>query len=356
MCSNTKSGQSLIWLICIFALVAASACGDQATAEQETTEEFRAALVSENDILLSYEGEPGSQSSALNGEVSGIAALTADTVVNTNRFLRGHLGMMRAIASLPPSETAEDRRAWQGTHDGYFLRVEVARSDAPRGTRFDYSMQARPADDDSQPMLTLFDGHVVRIETRPNFDKQGWGIVRYHFDNANTLDPSQKIDGKVRLAFRRVANVRQVRAHLIGIETPNDPNFPDAAAYDYVLLPNRAGRMKFYAKADFNRDGGQPLEDIAVHSYWRGDLSGAGVALATGGTLQVDFLRSAQCWDSQLHKGYEYLGWPEGHSEDGDRASCVQNTDDLEPPVVDENLGDEDPAIPPAHPAEQPAG
>lgn len=353
MYATKKNGRTLAWLICIFTLVAASACGDQATAEQQETEEFRAAMVSENDIMLSYTDDEGSRSSALNGETSGIAALTAETVVSTNRFLRGHLSMMRAIVSLPPSETAEDRRNWQGTHEGYFLRVEVERSDAPRGTRFDYSLTARPADDDSHPMLTLFDGHVVRIETRPNFDRQGWGIVRYHFDNANTLDPSQQIGGKARLAFRRVGNVRQVRAHLINIETPNDPNFPDAAAYDYVLLPNRAGRMKFYAKADFNHDGGQPLENIAVHSYWRGDLSGAGVALATGGTLEVDYLRSAQCWDSQLHKGYEYLGWPEGHAEEGNRASCVQNTDDLEPPAVEENLAGQDPAIPPAHPDEQ---
>ncbi|QDG50471.1 hypothetical protein FIV42_06905 [Persicimonas caeni] len=354
MCSNKKSGQSLIWLVCIVALVAATACGDQSSTEQEETEEFRAALVSEGDIMLSYEGEEeGTRSSALNGEVSGIAALTAETVVKTNAFLGGHIGMMRAIVSLPPTTAEEDRRTWEGTHDGYFLRVEVERSDAPRGTRFDYSLTARPADDSAHEMLTIFDGHVVRIETRPHFDKQGWGIVRYHFDHANTLDPAQQIDGKVRLAFRRVGNVRQVRAHFVGVQTPRDPNFPDAAAYDYVLLPNRAGRMKWFAKADFNQDGGQPLEGIAVHSYWRGDLSGAGVALATGGTLEVDFLRSAQCWDDQLHKAYEHLSWPEGHTEKGDRASCVQNTDDLEPPAVEENLADEDPAIPAAHPAEE---
>ena len=352
MRSNNKSGQSLIWLVCIFALVAASACGEQVSAEQQETEEFRAALVSEEDITLSYEGGSNTQSSGLNDEISGIAALTADTVVSTNRFLRGHLQIMRLIVSLPPVVVEENRRVWEGSDDEVFIRVEVNRSDAPRGSRFDYQMNARPAGDDSADMLTIFDGYVVRIDPRPDHDNQGWGVVRYHFDNYNTLRPAEQVGGKGRLAFRRVGDVRQVRVHLIGVNTPDHPNFPDAAAFDYVLLPDRAGRMKWYAKADFNQDGAQPLEDIAVHSYWRGDLSGAGVAHASGGSLEVEFLRSAQCWNQRFRKTYELASWPSGHSEDGNRAVCVQDIDQLEPPAHQDQLADEDPEIPPAHPAE----
>ncbi len=354
MRSNNTSGQSLIWLVCIALLAMAAGpvgCGGQ-TSDQQQTDEFRAAMVSEQDVTMTYE-QSNSRSSGLNGQVSGIAALTADTVVKTNLFLGGHIALMRFIVSLPPAVVEPDHRQWQGTHDGLFIQVDVTKSDAPRGTRFDYAMKARPADDDSAPMLTIFDGFVVRIETRPNSDHQGWGIVRYHFDNYDTLRPDAHVGGTARLAFRRVGHVRQVRVRLIGIETPNDPHFPAAAAYDYVLLPDHAGRLKWFARADFNKDGQQPLEDVAVHAFWRSDLSGAGVGWASGGTLDVDYVHDAECWNTHLQKTYSRVSSPDGELNDGDRSSCVHNTDDLEPPAYQDDLPDEDPAIPTAHPDEQ---
>lgn len=354
MRSKKTSGQSLIWLVCIALLAMTStlaACGGQ-NADDSQTAEFRAAMVSKDDVMMTYDGSD-TRASGLNGQLSGIAALTAGTVVKTNLFLGGHIALMRFIVSLPPQVVETDHRVWQGTHDGFFIQVDVTRSDAPRGTRFDYAMKARPADDDSAPMLTIFDGFVVRIETRPNSDHQGWGIVRYHFDNYNALKPDAQVGGTARLAFRRVGHVRQVRVRLIDIKTPKDPNFPPAAAYDYVLLPNHAGRLKWFARADFNKDGQQPLEDIAVNSYWRSDLSGAGVGWASGGTLAVDYVRDAECWNTHLQKTYSMVSSPDGDVHDGDRASCAQNTDDLEPPTYQDSLADEDPALPTADPNEQ---
>ncbi|MFW6058402.1 MAG: hypothetical protein ACOC9W_06060, partial [Persicimonas sp.] len=181
----------------------------------------------------------------------------------------------------------------------------------------------------------------------------GWGVARYYFDNFNTLAPEGRVGGTSRVTFRRVGQVRQVRVRLIEIETPEHPNFPAAAAYDYVLLPDRSGRMKWYARADFNGDGVEPLEKLAVHSYWRSDLSGAGAAFATDGSLEVDFVGSAQCWDSGLHQTYEYVTWPDSHSESGQRADCTQDPDALEPPEHRDEIDDADPAIPSEHPEEQ---
>lgn len=350
MRSNKSSGQSLIWLVCLALVAGLAGCGK--TAEEQETEEFRAAMVSKQDVTMTYDAS-GSRSSGLNGQLSPVAALTADTVVKTNLFLGGHIALMRHIVSLPPSLAEQGHRVWEGTHDGFFVRVDVTREDAPRGERFDYAMSARRADDDAAQMLTIFDGHVVRIDTRPDSDHQGWGVVRYYFDNYNTLRPDAQIGGTARAAFRRVGKVRQVRVRLVGVETPDRPDFPQAAAYDYVLLPNRAGRLEWFARADFNQDGGQPLEDLAVHSFWRADLSGAGVAWASGGTLDVDYLRDAECWNARLQKSYSRLSSPDGDITDGDRASCVHNTDDLEPPAFQDSLPDEDPQIPAAHPDEQ---
>lgn len=347
--STNKSGQSLIWLVCALALVALWGCGE--VDDDKATDAFRAGIVSEADIALTY-GDQDTRSSALNGEVSGLAALTAETVITTNLFLGRHLRMLRRVVQLPPSQADGDRRVWEGTHDSYLVRVVVERSEAPRGTRFDYSMSARPADDPSHAMLTIFDGHVVRVETRPGHN-QGWGVARFFFDNVETLGLEDDVGGTARLAFRRVGQVRQVRVRLIEVQTKDDPDFPKAAAYDYVLLPDRSGRLKWFSRADFNRDGGEPLEKIVAHSYWRDDLSGAGFVRATGGTLDVDYVGIGECWSRRARKVYERFVWPDGPVEDGDVGACLADPEALELPEYREQLPDADPDIPSAHPQER---
>ena len=354
MCATqkTNSPRSVAYLLLVGLLAFAGAgCGLQGDTSDPETDEFRAALVSQDDVSMSYGAQDDSRSSGLNGEVSGIAALTADAVVGTNVFLGRHIRLMETIVSLPPAVSEEDRRVWEGTHDEVFLRVEATRSDIAQGTRYDYEMRGRAAGDDDAEMLGIFDGHVVRVD-HPTRDKQGWGVLRYDFTNLNTLQPDREIGGKARATFRRMGRVRQVRVRLLNVVTPERPDFPEAAAYEYTLLPNRAGELRWFAKADFNKDGQKPLEKIAVHSAWRADLSGAGVGVAMGGSLAVDHLSAVECWNRRAHKLYGYVGWPGGQTESGERSSCLKNPEGLDEPVFHENLPDEDPQIPPAHPEE----
>lgn len=331
--------------------------GQDAEADAQT-ETFRAGLVTPEDIeMTSSISANGAVSQGLNDLPSNIAWMTADAIVGTNTFLKAHFEMMQNIVSLRPTLAEEDRRVWEGTWRGVFLQVTVERSDAPRGTRFDYSMRARQGDDADAELVTLLDGQITRIETRPNLEKQGWGVARFNFTNVNTFFPEEHpTTGQARVAFRRVGNVRQVRVRMYDVVPPNDPQFPRVAAYEYVLLPDDAGSLKWFSRSDVMKDGA-PLEDVAIHSRWKADRAGLGAGLVTGGSLNVngtpvDYWSLGECWNDRLINVFARSAI-EGWSRDfGTVEMCRESLEDVEVPTVDENLPVEDPEIPGVHPQE----
>ena len=325
----------------------------QNNSDDPETEAFRQGLIGPDDIEMTFDANNGTRNQALAGQASLIALLTVDAVVNTNLFLVNHLVAMRFITALPPTASADDMRMWQGENDGLTMRVVVDRSLTPRGVRFDYIVAAKPVDADEDAFLPLIDGHIVRIDTRPQeLGRQGFGIVRFNFTNINTLNPDEEIGGIARIAFRKVGNVKQVHSRLLNVVTPNDPDFPKAAEYAYTLLPNGAGGMKWFSVGDVQKDG-PPYENVAAHSLWREDHSGVGSATVFGGSIDVDYWHLGECWSSNLLKGYERLAIPGMMTESGDATTCFNTPDDLEVPDFQESLPDEDPQIPAAHPDEE---
>ena len=335
---------------------AGAGCGLQ-DAETETVEESRQALVSEQDLEMKMDdGSTNTTSQALGdkdhtGKRSKMGLLTAGVVVGTSRVLLHHAGLMQAIVALPPTRTSNDRAVWEDTDDGFLWRVTVERKDVPKGKRFRYRLKARPADDPSADFQTIFGGWVVRTDLRAGHNP-GFGVVRYHFDNYGELTDSDEHQGKVRVAFRRAGGVHQIKVRAIGVETPEDPDFPPLASYRYTLLPNHAGSLKWFSKDDFNKDGEKPLENIAMHSKWRDDKSGISVGVAMDGTMDHDHVSVAECWDSKLMKTYGRLGWSDGNAEEGKRSRCVRNPDKVDHPAFQSNLPDEDPDVPSEHPKE----
>lgn len=315
------------------------------------TEVYRQALASEGDIALEYGDGSGTVHQGLNGERSEIAGLTVDAVAGTNAFIFNHIQMLKAVSQLPPSAATDNSRTWQGEDGDVFMRLHVEKSDTPRGTRFDYVLSGRPADDADADMIGILSGDIVRIETRPEeLGKQGFGVVRFNFTNFNTLRPSEQIEGMARVAFRRVGEVRQVHVRNIGIKTLEHPNYPEAAEYKYTQLPERGGELRFFGKGDVLNDGA-PFESFAVASAWRANRTGIGTAVVFDGSLQVDYWNLGQCWDTGLIVGYEKLETPGWSNEEGTVETCF-DLPEMETPAFQESLPDEDPEIPAAHPAE----
>jgi hypothetical protein len=347
---KTRNHWMLATLVTAFATLSVACMPDDEASNDPETDAWRQALASEGDLELSY-GEDGQVAQALNGTPSEIAHMTSDAVGGTNNFMRGHFQMLDDISQLPPTASTPDSRMWEGDHEGLFLRLYAEKSDTPRGTRFEYVFSGRPASDTSADMLPILIGDVVRIETRPDsWGKQGFGVVRFNFHNYGLLHPNEDVDGMVRVSFRRVGNVRQVHARMLGVTTPQDPAFPPAAEFVYTQLPDRAGELRFISKADVKEDG-LPLESVAVASKWRKNRSGIGNAVIFDGSLEVDYWHLTQCWDTALVTGFERRAIPNYEETEGNMSVCF-DLPDLEAPAYQATLPDEDPAIPAAHPAE----
>lgn len=335
------------------AVTALAACGepnDPELLEQQETDAFRQALVSEDDVKLDYSASGSAQ--ALNGQYSLLAGLTADAVIGTNAFMIGHFVMMHFVAHHEPTESGEDYRVWEGENDGITVRVRADRSETPRGFRYDYSVSGKPVDSDAD-FLTVIDGHVVRFDEAYE-PRDGFGIVRFHFDNLNTLEPEREIDGKARVSFRKANKAHQVHVRFIDVKTPEDPHFPSAAEYRYAVASDESGALQWFSRGDVKKDG-EPYEDVAVHTVWRADKSGIGSGFVTGGSLEVDYWHLLECWDSTFIKGFDMLSIPGLDMPSGDAASCFATPEDLEVPSHTDELPDEDPEIPAPMPGDEDA-
>lgn len=329
-------------------LTACGGAGGPTVGSDPETDTFRQGLPSSEDISMAY-GANGKAAGALNGDYSLIAGMTAEAVIGTNAFMIGHFAMMSAVADLPPTGEGENYRVWEGEHKNLTLRVRADRKEAPGGTRFDYVLAGKVTDSDAD-MIPIVDGHVVRLDATSARD--GYGIVRFHFTNLNTLEPNRQIGGISRVAFRKVNKAHQVHVRALDIKTPDDPYFPQAAEYFYAVKPNESGALKWFSVGDVKRDGA-PYENVAVHSAWRADKSGIGSAVVFDGSLEVDYWHLVECWDSTFIKGYDALSAPELNFESGDATSCFGTPENLEVPEHQETLPNEDPEIPAAMPEEE---
>lgn len=334
----------------------AQASGDEeSSSNNASTEEFRSALVGEGDIALEYgDGVNNMRVSGLNAQKSAIAGVTAATVIETNLFLKAHLSMLRFIVDLPPTVQTAEHHVWQGMYEGNLYRLTMRKKDAEQvdGTRYDYLMEGREGSDEEAELLPLLSGHVVRVHTQEDDSRRkGFGILRFHFDHINQLQPEREIGGMARIAFRRVGQVHQVRVHLLNVEQPARPDFPRVASYSYIQKQDRSGSMSWFGKADVKQDGA-PYENVAVHSKWRADRSGIGNAFVTGGSLDTPYWNIMECWDQVANKTYSYLGTASHEMSDGELSACFASPEELDVPAIEESLADEDPEIPAAHPEE----
>lgn len=344
---NMRITSSLL-LLCT--LTSMAAC---VPAEDPSTAMFRGAMVSEQDINMDQAPSKSGAMQALNGDPSEIADITANTVRFTDELLKAQFKVIDDIIQLDPTTLSDTEHVWQLDADDISLRLSMSKSDAPKGSRFDYTLEVAPVSDRSS-FSPIVDGHVVRLDAQTADNNQGFGIVRFHFTNLSTHFPEDNDSkGIARIAFRNVGKVGQVRTKLLNMEVPNDPKFPANSLYNYTILPNNSGGFQWFSRGDIMKDGA-PFEDLSVHSRWRNDFSGLGQMRLQGGSLAVDgtpveFLQKTECWDTSLHNSFQKNEAPGYSMESGDALSCFGVPTD-EVSVLEINpLQDEDPTLPEAH-------
>lgn len=321
--------------------------------EDPTTEAFRFGLLAEGDLQMEFAGQQAQAlitASQPLGNKSLLAHETARSVVGTNLFLLRLVLTMRYIASFPPAVAEEDRHVWEGSHQGVFLRVTVEREDGAEGATFPFLFEGRPAGTNDE-LVPLIEGWALRFVDGEQLLRQGYGQVYYDFDGINALYPQEGIGGEGMATFRHAGGVHQVDVRLHDAFSPQHPDFPPLASYTYFQRPDNSGGFSWISSADY-LDDGEPFEDIHARVEWNGDLSGAGVARLTGGSMEVEYWALTDCWNGAFDVLYTQLAAPNFSVGDGTLSSCPVDPGTLVIPTAEE-LGSHWPEIPAAHADEQ---
>ncbi len=341
-------------IICLFAAtVALGACVPEQG--DDTTETFRAGLVSQADLDVEYEPVESTQSMMMwnDDEGSGVSQLAVGTgraVIGTNAFLLELVTTMELIVAHPPTVAQQDYHVWEGPDGDDFFRVTIEQSDHPQGDQFDFALEAGSVEDDDDELETLFDGYSVRPDEYEPGDRRGWGIVEHDFDAIDAFEPDKEIGGSSAIAFRHLGGVHQVEVRLDEVVSDEHEDFVPGAAYSYVNFEDGSGTLDWLAQDDFTGEG-EPYETVAAHVQWDSDHTGVGAGLVTDGDLDVDYLQVGECWASSLEKSYARITSPDGELNSGDKASCGETTPaDLS--VPDEADFDGELEVPAEHPDE----
>ncbi len=330
-----------------------SACVPESGPEESATEAFRMGLLDRGDIEMNY-GNQQLQGLAMAsaqplGHHSVLAYETGRSVVGTNLILLHLVVTMEVIASLPPTVAEEDLHIWEGVHEGVFSRVTITREDRPEGARFDYLLEALP-EGESGELRRMIEGYTLRFQEGNQLSYHGYGLVDYDFDEINEIYP-QGIGGTAAVAFRRAGGVHQVNVRFVDAFSPEHPDFPPLASYQYIQRSDLSGEFAWMSSADYLEDG-EPYEDITARVRWNADLSGTGIARLTGGSMEVDYWHLTDCWNDGLQVLYNELALPNLSWDDGDIDACAFDPAEFTLPT-EEELGSERPEVPQAHPEEQ---
>lgn len=292
---------------------------------------------------------------ALVGDASAIATLTQETVANTNLAIYKQLTFIEEIKQYPPTSFDNEEGWWEWvslpTAERYtrvrIERVEQLETDDPDAVeRLRYELFHGLSAEDNEKIL---DGEFTRFE-RNGDRQQGFGILRLYFDRLRRYDDTAP-RGVMRISFRSNGQVRQVRVGLFrafqfsGQEALN-------AIYRYEQLPDGQGRLQYFGRGSINGD--REREFLSISSAWTARRAGFASIRATGGSLRLDEMRLAQCWDEEGIVTFSNTDPDVPSLEGGTREDCAPplRSLDFEPPVY-AAPEEADPAIPAAHPDEQ---
>ncbi|XXF80440.1 hypothetical protein P2318_12000 [Myxococcaceae bacterium GXIMD 01537] len=245
--------------------------------------------------------------------LGGDSELFADTRRTSDEFnqsVDALLALLENIRTLPPTERAEDRRAWgpypDREHPGHELRFVMARN----GGQFDYHLQFRKEGSGEEGWWSFLSG-TFRADAGI---RKGEGELHLFLADARTR--GLRMTGLT--LFKQLDIGYQTRALPTRVEllfTSTSALLPDTR-YQYRELPGNLGELRFVLK-DRDAIPGGLLEEVEIVSRWTPDQGGMGGFVILAGDLKG--ASSTECWDASGRVTWLKRSWELGL---GDPASC----------------------------------
>lgn len=277
------------------------------------------------------------------GEASQLALLMQSFVKGTNRAIYEQLTLVDQVSENPPTQYADGVWTWEYATAADYVRLEIKKTGADT---YAYSFVTG---DVKETALPIFEGWFERRQ--PKLLRQsGTGILRLHLNNIRQQD-APNVSGEIIIAFRAVGGVRQVRTFFY--EFAQGDEAPMTAAYDYVQLRNGQGRFRYSARQDFKEDG-EPYEIVSFNGAWTTEQAGRVAVRIEGGSLEVNEVLLDECWDPLGVTTFADAKPDLPSYDGGDESGCDMALRDLSLAAPEFLMPIGDPAIPDAHPDEEP--
>jgi hypothetical protein len=262
---------------------------------------------------------------ALQGEGSGMAGLTAASILIVNGTTVWVLAGLGAVASQDPTSVNGDTAIF-GPHTPVFSPTTWLLTVTRKANNvFEYTLDAKPKDaPDSQFAHVLTGEHEVAIsdEGRP-MRGFGEGHFTLQWDNVTRLSNQPSKRGTAEFRYSRNSPTDEVKVDVDFEEFVGDATAPTTALYRYAQVPGGKGSFQFAVDAnvhwfDASRTA---LERLSIKSRWVESGEGRADVRVSGGDMSNPETLN-ECWDSRFRSTYmERTDSPEGWGNEAQ--NCV---------------------------------
>lgn len=310
----------------------------------------------EGDGLSAQSADGTMRAQPLIGQPSFLARMTFDTVSFTNQILQDQFKLVEDIKRYPVTRYEDGKWIWesQDARDGY-IRFEIVTLQKPAALQDElnsaYGYLLYVGNNKSDHAL-VYSAEFYQFDQRRERGnaQRGFGHVRFFFDALQKYRPDSP-HGTLRIAFRSRNLIRQVRVNFNGVrERVGDERL--RALYQYTQLADNQGRMTYFGRGDYKKDG-EPYEFLGAHAAWSAEQEGHVAASISGGSLEIERILLRECWDMAGDTVFARSQPNIPDYEGGQLEDCALGLQTVEvsaPEYTDP--GDVDPEIPGRHPQE----
>ena len=278
-------------------------------------EALRAGLPSDEDVKLAVPEKSGSQ--ALLGQQADLYGMTRGVTVGVNGGVLWALGLVRHIASMPPT-THPDATHWtwgpstpKNLEPKNNHKLEATLND---DGSVSYALSGKTVEE------TTFHPLISGTHLKGSVARSGSGSLDLDWDAAHQLHNPGKQVGKAHAQYGFLpGDGYTVDVDFKQIHDGNSETLVDAH-YRFNQPVAGTGTLRFTTQK--NLTGDDRLETLSIFSRWLESGRGRGDARATGGSLDTRVATMSECWDDNFGRTFIERSFDAAHDE-GDISACA---------------------------------
>ncbi len=301
-------------LVALPLVLSAAACSFKE--EDGGADKFREPIPTKDEVRLeTASSAPGSSAAVTPGvgtEAPGSAGL-ARFYLHTRTLFDGVnagttyvFGLTHLVTSYPPSSLSDSEALWGPWSEDLSPAEWRMRVTEMEAGKFEYAWEGRKKGTKDEFRAVLLGTGYAKKDAR-----HGKGSFTIDYDVASELDPGRlgrdETSGKT-VVEHDIAWENNTfgpsNVHVVG-----NPSAREGATFDITLARNgqgKGGDLRLVAHDDLDDSKKTAMEDLVLHSRWRGDGAGRADVIVSGGDLPTPpgQVHISECWGTSFARSY----------------------------------------------------